>query len=45
MMKTVVMFNIFVETDFLMNMAFEEQPLTEMEIICNIINVFTVTFD
>ncbi len=53
MLKTVVLHNIFMETvilfifqDFLINRkCSKEQHLFEIEILCNIINLFSVTFD
>ncbi len=49
MLKTVVLHNILVETVkhflFWRIESSKEQHLLEMEIFCNIINIFTVTFD
>ncbi len=52
MLKTVVLHNISVETDTFYFSGFtdeqkslKEQHLFEIEIICDIINDFTVTFD
>ncbi len=52
MLKTVVLLHIFVETvtplifqDSLINTISKEQHLFQIEIFCNILNVFTVTFD
>jgi len=47
MPKTVVLLNIFLETtsfqDFFMNGKFKGQHLFELEVFCNIINVFTAS--
>ncbi len=48
MLKTVVLHNIFVETVMyfiFLDSQMNRQHLFEIEIFCNIINVFTVTFD
>ncbi len=51
MLKTVVMFNVFVETvihffqDSLLNRKFKEQNWFQIELFCKIINAFIVTFD
>ncbi len=48
MLKTVVLLNIFVETVIHFRWWIEsskEQHSFEIEIFCNIINVFTDTFD
>jgi len=43
LLKTVVLLNIFVETIILFSEF--EQHLLEIEAFCNILNVFTVTFN
>ncbi len=43
MFNTTVL-NIFVETGVLWIESLNEQPLFEMEIFCNVINVFAVTW-
>ncbi len=52
MLKTVVLLNIFVEIvihfifqDSLMNRKFKRTVFFEIEIVCNIVNVFTITFN
>ncbi len=50
MLKTVVLTNIFVETDLFFRIhrwieSSKEQHFFKIEIFCYIINVFTVTFD
>ncbi len=46
MLNTVVL-NIFVETEIIIWWieSSKEQHLFEIEIFCNVINVFTITFD
>ncbi len=45
MLKTIVLLNIFWENRWWIESSKEEQHLFKIEVFCNIIEVFTDTFD